>query len=202
MVQSDSESDSLLLYMIYQMDDYSLQELLQKYDAYNKAQLHFYMSKEELEGHEEDCLLDLSIAVIKAIYAYRQDQNARFSTYYHCYVLHYIANYRRRYWSRQGRCRRQTMSLDMLVSEHSGRWVGEAIANRDITLEGTYVLYQEQRNQILKKLLQELKPKEIQVILWKLDGHSYEYICKKLHMDYRQVEYILAKVRKSKALID
>lgn len=202
MDQADIDHDDLLLYLIYQMDESSLQEFLQKYARYNRAQLRFYLNAEELEGNEEDCLAELNAMLMKAVYAYRRDQNVLFSTYYHCFLEHYIANYRRQFWSFQNRSQKNTLSLDAYVSDYSTKVHHDYVANRDITLEGIYALYTEQRNHILRRLFRDMSALECRVILLKLEGFTYEAIGKKLNMDARQVEYILAKVRKSKALID
>ncbi len=202
MGRNNSDQDDLLLYLIYQMDESSLQELVEKYALYNRAQLRYYLNAEELEGNEEDCLAELTSLLLKAIYAYRQDQNALFSTFYHCFLEHYIANYRRQFWSFQNRSQKKTLSLDSYVSDHGMRQHHDYVANRDITLEGIYTLYTEQRNHILRSLFHDMTALECRVILLKLEGFTYEAIAKRLNMDTRQVEYILAKVRKSKALID
>lgn len=202
MDQKSNNHDDLLLYMIYQMDESSLSELLEKYRVYNHIQLKHHLSREELDGNVEDCLAELNSILIKAIYAYRQDQNARFSTFYYCFLEHYIANYRRQFWSYQKRTQKQTLSLDAYVGEDKQKRLDEYVANQDITLEGIYTLYREERNHILRQLFQELTLSERKVVLLKLEGHTYEAIAKRVHMDVRQIEYILTKARKSKALID
>ena len=76
------------------------------------------------------------------------------------------------------------------------------VVNDDITLEGIYTLHKEEYRYVMKKLLLDLHPIEQRVVLLHQSGYSYRDIAAILHINMRQVEYILSKVRKSKALID
>lgn len=195
------ENDYELLYLIYQMDDVSLQTLLYKYRSLGQAQLHFYFSTVEIREYGEDYMAEILMVIYRAIYAYRQDRQASFSTFYHRLFHHHVINYRRRFQTYRGRCERSRLSLDATVSDSDTTMI-EFLVNRDLSLEGIAILVREQQKERLKKLFHQLKPLERQVVWLYHEGYRYQEIMERLCLDYRQVEYILAKVRKSQALID
>lgn len=197
-----NDHDDLLLYLIYQMDENSLHTLIHKYGIYNRRMLRRMLYKQELADKEGDCLAELTVLLLKAVYAYRPDKKASFATFYHYFVLHYVAAYRRRLWSNQGRSEHCAMSLDSYVREDRSDRISDYIPNRDMTLEGVYTLYQMQEEHVLRKLFASLNLMERQIVWLKLWGLRYEEIADALNIEVRKVEYVLAKVRKSKALID
>ena len=72
----DSDNDSVLLYMIYQMDEESLKRMLDKYYVYSVKLLKCYLYHHEYELFGEDCLKDIQTMILKAIYGYRYDRRA------------------------------------------------------------------------------------------------------------------------------
>lgn len=200
----DSESDYVLLYMIYQMDEDSLERLLDKYYEYSVKLLRYYLYRFEYKLFYNDCLNDVQALVLKAVYAYRNDRNAAFVTFYHKLFYHLILNYRRHYYrTKTGRIERRTLSLDAFICDDNAQSTfTDVMINDDITLEGVYTLYQEEYRYVLKTLFHDLRPVEQQVLLLHQGGYSYHDIAQILKINLRQVEYILSKVRKSKALID
>lgn len=196
-----SENDYELLYMIYQMDEGSLQRLLDKYYKYSESQIHYYLYHDEIKLFAEECLAETPALILKAIYAYRLDKKTTFSTFYHQLFHHHMINYRRRYWTYNGQCERNQLSLDTFVNDNNNTLMN-TVVNDDITLEGIYILYQEEYKYVIKQLFVNLRPIEQKVIMMYRDGYSYHDIASALHLNHRQVEYILTKVRKSKALID
>ena len=196
-----SENDYELLYMIYQMDEDSLHTLLYKYRSLGQAQLHFYFGSAEIKEYGEDYMAEMMVMIYRAIYAYRQDRQASFSTFYHRLFHNHVINYRRHFYTYRGRCDRMRLSLDATVHDSDTAMV-HFLINRDMSLEGVSILIREQQKEKLKKLFHQLKPIERQVIWMYHEGYRYQEIMEQLHMDYRQVEYILTKVRKSQALID
>lgn len=198
-----SENDYQLLYMIYQMDEDSLERLLDKYYKYSIKMLRHYLFRNELKLFGNDCLNDAQALIMKAVYAFRNDRNTTFKTFYHSSFYHLIINYRRHYYETMvGNIERRTLSLDSFICDNSHNSFIDLVVNDDITLEGVYTLHKEEYRYVLKKLLLELHPIERRTLLLHQSGYSYRDIAAILHINVRQVEYILTKVRKSKALID
>lgn len=199
----NSENDYQLLYMIYQMDEDSLEKLLNKYYKYSVKMLHRYLFREEYRLFGSDCLNDAQALIMKAVYAYRNDRNTAFRTFYHRLFYHLIINYRRHYYRTMiGSIERRTLSLDSSLGDTNNNTFMDMVVNDDITLEGVYTLHKEEYRYVMKKLLVELHPIEQRAVLLHQSGYSYRDIAAILHINMRQVEYILTKVRKSKALID
>ncbi len=198
----DSENDSVLLYMIYQMDEESLETMLDKYYVYSVKLLKCYLYHQEYEMFGEDCLKDIQTVILKAIYGYRYDRRASFMTYYHKMFYYRILNYRRRLLSYKGIMERSLVSLDNFVNKESSDTFMDFMVNDDVTLEGSYTLHKEEYRYVLKRLLFDLRPDEQQAVIMHQDGYSYRDIAETLHMNQRHVEYVIMKVRKSKALID
>lgn len=201
MDQIQSENDYELLYMIYQMDEVSLHTLFYKYRSQGQAQLQFYFNAAEMTEYGEDYAAEMMILLYEAIYAYRQDRKASFCTFYRCLFHNHMINYRRTFYTYNGRCERNRISLDTTVRDGKTALV-QFLVNRDMSLEGVSVLAREQQKEQLKKLFYQLNPIERQVTWLYCKGYSYREIMERLHMDYRQVEYIMVKVRKIQALID
>lgn len=199
----NSENDYQLLYMIYQMDEDSLEKLLNKYYKYSVRMLRRYLFREEFRLFGNDCLNDAQALIMKAVYAYRNDRNTAFRTFYHRLFYHLIINYRRHYYRTMvGSIERRTLSLDSSFGDTNSNTFMDMVVNDDITLEGVYTLHKEEYRYVMKKLLLDLHPIEQRVVLLHQSGYSYRDVAAILHINMRQVEYILSKVRKSKALID
>lgn len=199
----DSESDYILLYMIYQMDEESLETMLDKYYMYSMKLLNCYLQRYEFELFGDECLKDIQTLILKAIYAYRDDRKASFMTFYHKIFYYQILNYRRRYLTYKGTMERNLLSLDNFVNDNDdGSTYLDFMVNEDTTLEGSYALDQEQCRYVLRQLFNELRPIEREAVIMYQSGYAYRDIAEILKLYPRQVEYILAKVRKSKALID
>lgn len=181
--------------MIYQMDEVSLHTLLYKYRSMGQAQLQIYLSPANMKEYGEDYMAEIMALIYQAIYAYREDRGASFSTF--CYRLFHnrIMNYRRYFYTYRGRCERSSLSLDVTVHDNDTTMM-QFLTNRDKSLEGVSILAREQQKEQLKKLFYALKPLERKVIWMYYEGYCYQEIMEHLHMDYRQIEYILTKVRK------
>lgn len=198
MDQANSSNDYELLYMVYQMDEDSLRELIYKYQKVAKRLIRYYLSASRDLRYEEDLLLDSMQYLYQAIYRYRQDKNCSFSTFVRNILVHRIANFYRNFSSYKGNCEKYSLSLDHYVNEEES--VLPYTVNHDKTLEGSHVLYVEGIKYELRKILQPLAEWERKVILLRLTGYSYQEIANMLGVEYRQVEYVLAKTKNKRKL--
>lgn len=197
MGQLPNENDYELLYLIYQMDDVSLEALLYKYRTLGQAQLHFYFSPAEISEYGEDYMAEVLMIIYKAIYAYRPDRQASFKTFYYHLFYHHVINYRRHFQTYRGRCEKTRLSLDRVIHDSDSALI-EILANRDRSLEGISVLVREEQKERLKKFFYQLKPIERQAVWLYHQGYRYQEIMDRLGLEYRQIEYILTKARNHK----
>lgn len=201
MDQMINSNDYELLYMIYQMDEYSLQILVKKYQKLLKIAVRYYFRVYNLDVATEELFYDTMTLLYDAIYAYRMDRQANFSTFFHSILHNKLTNYYRYLHTYEGACLRKMVSLDYIVGDSNIPFV-EKVANRDLSLEGIYYLYQENANRIFERLSLGLKPMEMHILRLRLDGGSYREIANMLNIDEKKVDYVLSKVRKNKGFID
>lgn len=198
----DSENDYFLLYMIYQTDEESLEIMLDKYYITSKKMLSYYLYGNEYQWFGKEFLADIHTLILTAIYAYRQDRNSAFSTFYNRLFYYKLLNCRRKHMTYKKRTERNSLSLDKYINDEiqSATYV-DIIVNDDAGLEGSYVLDQEERERRLKEIFITLQPMERKILTMYQEGYSYREIADKLHTTPRHVEYILFKARKLKTEI-
>lgn len=191
------ENDYELLYLIYQMDEFSLQTLINKYAKICEIIIYSFLPREKNESFYDEIMAECYIQLYQAVYSFRQDFDANFSTFFQHILKHHLTNFYRKRNTYQGRCQHKQVSLDAFVHDGTVALI-DLIPNTDITLEGIYYLYQESANQYLKRMYSSLKAWEISVIELRLTGYTYLDIAKRLGVEVRQVEYVLTKLRNRK----
>lgn len=195
--QDCSENDYELLYMIYQMDELSLQTLVKKYELMCEVVIHNFITSAE-EYQFEELMLGCVEQLYHAIYCFRMDQNTNFATFFKQVLKYYLTNFYRKWHTFRGKCMRHQVSLDAYVRDFDCTLM-DMIPNSDLTLEGIYVLNQEGMKHNLKRLYKHLMPWEQEVLELRIKGYSYQEIAKKLDVETRQVEYVLIKLKKWKS---
>lgn len=194
-----SSNDYELLYMIYQKDEHSLQELIQKYVILINDAIFYYFNIETNNIKNDELLQEGMYLLYSAIYAFRSDRNATFATFFHRILKNKLTNCYRKLYTYEGMCVREMLSLDFTVNHHD---LVESIANRDITLEGIHYLYIARMREMVREMCKGLRPVECEIVTMRVAGDSYREIAESLHIDEKKVDNVLRKVRKRKGLID
>lgn len=192
----EGSNDYELLYMIYQMDEYSLKLFVLKYKKFILKFLHKTHMYSYLVHYVDDILAEGVKLLYQSIYAYRNDGCATFSTFYYS-VLHnglisFLYNKHCGLMINQG----SALSLDKMVEDQM--FLEDSLRNRNVTLEGAYYLEVDAYERSLRKILRYLHPSERQIIMLRIDGYSYIEIAKKLKIERKKVDNTIRKVRNIK----
>lgn len=194
-------NDYELLYMIYQMDEASLQCLVDKYTEPAQNEIFYFLSISPYSQKGQELMLECVRILYNTIYTYRMDKGTTFATFYHHVLRNYMINYCRSLYTYEGICERSLVSLDSVIVEDSMVLL-DTIANKDKTLEGIYCIYQEHVRHEFKEMRKYYKPFEMYILHLRLEGWSYREIGKELKLEPRTVGYVLQKMRKNKGFID
>lgn len=192
-----NSNDYELLYMIYQMDESSLQVFVKKYRDFIYRHLKRYVWHKNLERYREDIMLDAISLLYQSIYSYRDDQNTQFLTYFYCVLDRCLASFYRRVYRDHLTSHGEYIELDRFVEDTHAYQVDQ-FRNKDVTLEGVYYLYMANYYEMLNKILIKLQPKEREIVLARIDGYTYEEIAKIVKVDEKKVDNTLQKVRNLK----
>lgn len=187
-------NDYELLYMIYQMDEVSLQILVMKYRGLIKQRIHSYYWGVNISPCFDDILSDSLELLYASIYAYRDDQSATFFTYFYCVLENNFATIYRNYQRDRIACKGNLIELDYMI-EDTNLHHSDHVMNQDITLEGIYYLHLSDYQMKLNRVLRKLRPQERAIVLERIKGYSYEEIAKKFCVDVKKVDNTLSKVR-------
>lgn len=194
-------NDYELLYMIYQMDEESLSILMKKYLRECDRQMQKKMYWKEYNELVEEMMLDTAVLLYESIYFYRQDKEARFSTYFHRIFEYKLRNYYRKKQTYKSICRRYTDSLDRYVMDDKETCL-ERLPNTNMNFEGKHTSKVIEIREVLEAYLKRLDPLSWQIVMMRIEGWPYHDIAMRLNIDRRQAEYVVSKARKHKPLID
>lgn len=193
----DRLCDDEALYMIHQMDEFSLNMLFGKYQKVAISLIRYQLVLSNDMQYEDDLIFACLEPLYEAMYQYRQDLNCAFGTYVRRVLGHVISNFYRHMRCQHGRAQYHLYSLDHYVNNDSSTCL-PAMINHDLSMEGISILYVEQAKELLREVLETLFPWEQSVILLRLQGYRYAEIAKAVKIEERQVEYVLTKIRNGK----
>lgn len=196
-----NSNDYELLYMIYQMDEDSLQCLVDKYLEIAQNEIYYFLNMSPFGAKGEDLMQECIRILYESVYTYRSDKGTTFRTFYHHVIHNMMINYCRSKYTYEGICERSMISLDEMLVEDSFTLL-ERIPNQDKSLEGIKSIYEETIRCEFRKMAKYYKPIEMRILFLRLEGWTYDEIGRKLKIDSRTVGYVLRKMRKNKAFID
>lgn len=196
-----NSNDYELLYMIYQMDEDSLQCLVDKYIETAQNEIFYFLNMSPFETKGEELMQECIRILYESVYTYRIDKGTTFRTFYHHVLHNMMINYCRSKYTYEGICERTMLSLDEMLVEDS-MCLLDLIPNQDITLEGIKCIDEEAIRYEFKKMAKTYKPVEMFILYLRLHGWSYNDIAKELKVENRAVGYVLRKMRKNKGFID
>lgn len=196
-----NSNDDELLYLIYQMDELSLQQFVDKYAAIISETITFYFNFPRKHYLSDDIMADAISLLYDAIYSYRFDMETNFATYFHKILKNMLTNVTRAAFTFEGKCLRSSVSLDYQVKDAYSPML-DVIPNKDITLEGVHYLDKTQYHETIEKMCESLNARERRILFLRLKGHSYREIAELLHIDKKKVDNTLHKIRKKKGFID
>lgn len=189
-------NDYELLYMIYQMDENSLQCLVDKYLETAQNEIFYFLNMSPFTPKGEELMQECIRILYESVYTYRSDKGTTFSTFYHHVLHNMMINYCRAKYTYEGVCERMMISLDSMLVEDS-MCLMDVIPNQDPTLEGISCLYEESIFCEFKRMALRYKPHEMWILYLRMLGWSYREISMELKIEERTVGYVLGKMRKN-----
>lgn len=152
-----------------------------------------------LKMYFEDFIQECVITFYYAIDRYREDQEAKFTTFLRIVVQRKLITLTRNYLKNKAVQMHDTLSLDEIVRDDSSMY--DYIASRNSIHNPVYNLHVQDCYDNVEKTLRDLKPIEKDVFaLWK-SGTSYANASKELGMSYKafdgHVQRIKRKIRKA-----
>lgn len=196
----DISSDDELLYYIFQMDETSLQHLVNRYHkVIIDMSYHAFYLKTNIDFDE---LYQEGVVLLhKAVFTFRKDKEASFSHYFRTIFQNRLNNYKRSYYTINGKGMNGTLSLDLRVHDNQYSLL-ESIPNHNVSLEGIQYLQTIAYREQFRSLTSALSTEEKLILFMRIEGYSYDEITSALHLAPRKVDNTLQKVRKNKGFID
>lgn len=196
MDRNDS-NDFELLYGIYQMDEHSLQTLLDKYSVVITNTLRNYFIRSILILHGEELFQEATILLYETIYGYRYDCEASFATYYRNVLHNMLTNFYRSLYTYGSQYVRDIVSLDIKIGPYDSTFL-DFLPNENTSFEGVYFLQQFEMAQLIDKYANRLQDEERNIFFLRIKGYSYKEIAKLLNINKKRVDNTLQKIRKQK----
>ena len=130
-------NDYELLYMIYQNDDLSFNELSKKYESYIIYLVDNVYRTDPCGISKEDCIQECRLRFYEAVNSYRDDRNCSFLTYITVCVKRKMMGFQR-YKHQYVQRAIGNLSLDMMIGEDEQSYLIDNIKCPDKMLEPEY----------------------------------------------------------------
>lgn len=183
-------NDYEIMYMIYQNDETALRMLMDKYHESVRFIIYRYKGYRSVSWNYDDLIQLAFIKLIDAVYTYREDREASFSSYFLEIFRRAVIDQFRRNKAQRYSYEIANLSMDMEVSDNNAQFQGVYVV--DDHIETLYV------NERIQDIKQGLSDVEQAVIDLRMRGYTYQQIAKQLNITKKKVEYTLRKIRNTK----
>jgi len=168
---------------------------VEKYRYLIRSQIQILMRERRVPGYNYDDLMNEGLLVLHyCAFNYNSSSSNKFSTFFVTCFKHRIYNL----FKNSNNNKAKTLNLSHSLDNHC-RYVGENTFHTLIseTSENLslHVHTKIEIEQILRELVDYLKPEEKTILALHLEGYSYYDISVLLDTSYRKVAYIIKKIR-------
>lgn len=189
------QNDYELLYLINNNCYNSVEEMLDKYNPLVWKSVLGHKSYETPVGVEHnDLYQEGRIALHESFYSYKNLISVPFYSYTKVCIERKMWGYLRKFNSEASRLFYNSLSLDMTVTEDENVYLHEVIAE-DKEAMSAFVFYREELKSLIKDP-KDISEFELNVLVLKLLGYSYNEIGDLLKCSAKKVDNTLQKVKR------
>ncbi|WP_375347377.1 RNA polymerase sporulation sigma factor SigH (plasmid) [Priestia megaterium] len=186
--------DNVLLDMIYNGDDKSLDFLINKYQklVQMKARTYFLIGAEK-----EDIVQEGMIGLCKAIHNFRENKMASFKSFAELCITRQIITAIKMATRRKHGPLNCYVSLNKpLYDQESNDILMDTICGGEITNPEALIIDQEKANDRKQKIEELLSSLERKVLLLYMDGYSYVEISQELNIHAKPIDNALQRIKR------
>lgn len=187
-------TDEELLFLIEQGNSYALEHLLRRYKhlVINKAQTYFLIG-----GDQEDLIQEGMIGLYKAIIDFDKEKLASFKGFATLCITRQIIT------AIKTATRKKHIPLNTYVSlnkpvyeEETDQMLIDIIAEPKVTDPQTILVHRDQFIYVQDKLSEQLSRFEQNVLLFYIEGYTYQEISDKLNRHLKSIDNALQRVKR------
>lgn len=189
------QNDYELLYLINNNCYNSVEEMLDKYNPLVWKSVLGHKAYEMPAGVEHnDLYQEGRIALLESFYSYKNLISVPFYSYAKVCIERKLWGYLRKFNSEASKLFYNSLSLDMTVTEDENVYLHEVIAEDQEALSA-FVFYREELQALIKDP-KDISEFELNVLILKLLGYSYNEIGELLNCSDKKVDNTLQKVKR------
>lgn len=192
--------DYELIELVHQNNEEAFEMLLHKYRPTMvkairrvKARTNYRNSSSD---EDEEILQLCQMALLEAVNNFRDDGGASFSYYALTCIESAIRLYIRQHRTNRCQTTNLALSLDCYVKESDSIYMVDTIKNNHPEFEGVFYIEKCLNEYIWDCLKNKLTKKELQILLYRMEGYTYREIALILELKTKQVAYICDKIKK------
>lgn len=192
--------DYELVELIHQRNDEAFELLLKKYHyvilkaiGRVKARANYTCSSSD---EDDEILQKCHLAMLDAVYNFRDDGGASFSHYAFTCVESAIRSHIRQQRTMKSQTTNLALSLDTVVKDSDEIYIVDTLENNHPEFEGIFCLRFNQYDWIETHLRNELTEEELKILKYRLMGYTYREISLVFDCKLKHVAYICDKIKK------
>lgn len=190
--------DFELLYYCHQNDEWAIETMLKKYEAFSKKIVKECIdSNSILNMFRDDFMLETWVMLIDAIGLYRERNDCSFGTFYYKCALFKVKSLMRHHLRDNNLSNIHSVSLDVVAGDENERSFGMQLSSNYTCSNPKYALDYKEICLRVKETLSTLKPQDRKTLGLYMDGYSYDKASQILGCKEKAIDNRLQKVKRA-----